>query len=671
MTGRGWHRRRSAGKQPGTRSSRCIARAISSVILCWTKSSRSACRRRSLSPKASIRSSRSWNASPSAAPYSSKAGARSVAAGDGRAEDQRPVDGVAAGLGMAIQRESSGSAIRLGRRRDIQVLADDQLRAQLVPDSAGDGGQRLASLVGVDEGQVAGEDRHTLAEPARLAPPARVAGATPSAGRGRSARRAAAASRPSRRRGSGRRRAAAPARRRRQRRRVAPGRRRRRDSRSGRTPGAAACRRRRSGRPTRRRGPPRGGPPRTTGRVPAASRSCSRSSTRLSRPSVSDGRVRAAAVMGSAVVGVTRPAFPDSVRRCVDGAVVSTLPMPFARLGGARPRSSPSMEMSPRSWPRTSSSRRNRARPAGPPVVDEDLRRAGAGADTDRRTPSSQLSSGRSTSGTRCAATPRAGHLHHPHRVAGVARPDDQHEVAVARRLLDRVLPVLAGVADVVVCRAREIVETSPARRCTSAVSSIDRVVWVRYATGASRGRSRRSTSSTSATTIVRSGASPCVPSISSWSSCPIEQDDPAVAGVHAGPPGAPSATSGQVASMTRAPLRGVLADRRGDPVRGEDADRALGYLLLGVHEARAPAFQIRDDVVVVHDLLADVDRRCVLAQRLLDDLDRSDHARAETAWLGEHDAAALPGTAGLGHHFSLWHTRIPQPMSVGRRLLA
>ncbi|EXU68523.1 hypothetical protein Z951_09290 [Streptomyces sp. PRh5] len=66
----------------GTSSRMCalrwMARAISSVILCCSKSRPLGLPVTSESPKASSRSSRSWNASPSAAPYSSKAGAASA-----------------------------------------------------------------------------------------------------------------------------------------------------------------------------------------------------------------------------------------------------------------------------------------------------------------------------------------------------------------------------------------------------------------------------------------------------------------------------------------------------------------------------------------------------------------------------------------------------------------
>ena len=50
--------------------------------------------------------------------------------------------------------------------------------------------------------------------------------------------------------------------------------------------------------------------------------------------------------------------------------------------------------------------------------------------------------------------------------------------------------------------------------------------------------------------------------------------------------------------------------------------------------EARALRAQALDDVAVVDDLVADVDGRAVLRERLLDDVDRADHARAKAARL-------------------------------------
>jgi hypothetical protein len=60
-----------------------------------------------------------------------------------------------------------------------------------------------------------------------------------------------------------------------------------------------------------------------------------------------------------------------------------------------------------------------------------------------------------------------------------------------------------------------------------------------------------------------------------------------------------------------------------------EDDERSLGDLVDIVDEDRAPRTQLRDDVGVVDDLLADVDRRTVFRERALDRLDRSFNPRA------------------------------------------
>ena len=87
-----------------------------------------------------------------------------------------------------------------------------------------------------------------------------------------------------------------------------------------------------------------------------------------------------------------------------------------------------------------------------------------------------------------------------------------------------------------------------------------------------------------------------------------------------------------------------VLLDRRRDAVRGEDADRARRDLVLGLDEDRAEPLEPAQDVVVVDDRVADVDRRAVLLEQPLDDLDRAVDAGAERARGGEQDAPASRG---------------------------
>src|SRR4051794_30727644 len=70
----------------------------------------------------------------------------------------------------------------------------------------------------------------------------------------------------------------------------------------------------------------------------------------------------------------------------------------------------------------------------------------------------------------------------------------------------------------------------------------------------------------------------------------------------------------------------------------GEHGDRALGDVLLVLDEHGAAVAQLGDDVLVVHDLLADVDRRAVQLERSLDRLHGAIDARAVAARGGKED---------------------------------
>jgi len=77
------------------------------------------------------------------------------------------------------------------------------------------------------------------------------------------------------------------------------------------------------------------------------------------------------------------------------------------------------------------------------------------------------------------------------------------------------------------------------------------------------------------------------------------------------------------------APL-GVLLHPGRDAVRREHADLPGRNLVLVLDEDRAERLEPPDDVLVVDDLVANVDRRPVLLQKPLHDLDRAVNARAE-----------------------------------------
>ena len=68
-----------------------------------------------------------------------------------------------------------------------------------------------------------------------------------------------------------------------------------------------------------------------------------------------------------------------------------------------------------------------------------------------------------------------------------------------------------------------------------------------------------------------------------------------------------------------QAAVGGGVHDRRRDAVRAEDDVGALGHLVDLVDEDRALLLELGHDVDVVHDLLAHVDGRAVVLERLLD----------------------------------------------------
>ena len=72
--------------------------------------------------------------------------------------------------------------------------------------------------------------------------------------------------------------------------------------------------------------------------------------------------------------------------------------------------------------------------------------------------------------------------------------------------------------------------------------------------------------------------------------------------------------------------------------MRGEHDRRAGGHFVELLDEHRALRLQVVDDEPVVDDLVAHVDRRAELRERLLDDRDRAVDAGAEAARIGEQD---------------------------------
>jgi hypothetical protein len=95
---------------------------------------------------------------------------------------------------------------------------------------------------------------------------------------------------------------------------------------------------------------------------------------------------------------------------------------------------------------------------------------------------------------------------------------------------------------------------------------------------------------------------------------------------------------AGGVDHVVREPRRVCVHGRR-HPVRGVDDRRSLRRLGLLVDEDGSAGLEVADDVDVVDDLLADVDRRPVVLQGELDGLDGTFHAGAVPARRGEKEA--------------------------------
>ncbi|GLU33442.1 hypothetical protein Busp01_32840 [Trinickia caryophylli] len=73
--------------------------------------------------------------------------------------------------------------------------------------------------------------------------------------------------------------------------------------------------------------------------------------------------------------------------------------------------------------------------------------------------------------------------------------------------------------------------------------------------------------------------------------------------------------------------------------MRAEYRHRTVRHFVQFFDELCALAAQIFDNVPVMHDLVANINGRAVPLQRTIDDLDRTDDARAEAARLSKDDS--------------------------------
>ena len=96
--------------------------------------------------------------------------------------------------------------------------------------------------------------------------------------------------------------------------------------------------------------------------------------------------------------------------------------------------------------------------------------------------------------------------------------------------------------------------------------------------------------------------------------------------------------TSGQVASMTGSPRSAARSSiALATPCALKIVTLPGGTSSISSTKLRPLGAQPLDDVAVVHDLVADIDRRAVFLERALDDLDRAFDPGAEASRLGQH----------------------------------
>ena len=155
------------------------------------------------------------------------------------------------------------------------------------------------------------------------------------------------------------------------------------------------------------------------------------------------------------------------------------------------------------------------------------------------------------------------------------------------------------------------------------------------------------SASSTVSTSEIDSGASPIVPTTSSWPPWPISTTAhpigriPSRLYVHLRDERTGRVDRRLVAS------RGAVVDDGCHPVRREDDDRPVRCVRLILDEDRAPPLEVADDVGVVDDLLAHVHGCAVEGKRSLHRLDGAFDSRTVTPGRGKQNP--LNQTVGHG----------------------
>ena len=241
------------------------------------------------------------------------------------------------------------------------------------------------------------------------------------------------------------------------------------------------------------------------------------------------------------------------------------------------------------------------------------------------------------------------GDFDEAHRVGGVARADDDHQVAVLGHLLDGELTVLRRVADVVGGRVLQLGELlpQPAHRLHRLVDREGGLRQPHDLVGVADldvGDVVGALDEGDVLGRLAGGADDLlVPLVTD------EQDVEVVVGeadrlaVDLG-----DQRAGRIDRLEAEGL-GLLVDDRGDAVGGKHDGRALGHLVGLLDEDRAPLLEGRHDVLVVDDLLAHVDRRAVELEGLFDRDDGTVDTGAVAAGRGEQDALGILRGGGVG----------------------
>ena len=256
-----------------------------------------------------------------------------------------------------------------------------------------------------------------------------------------------------------------------------------------------------------------------------------------------------------------------------------------------------------------------------------------------------------------------AGHLDQPHGVRRVLRPDHDHQVAGRGDLFDDLLPVLRRVADVVARRTAHQRESLPQQ-----VHRFQRLIDAQRGLGQPDHLGRildldgcdvsAAVHDLDGVRRLAVGALHLlVPAVTD------EHDVVALVGephrflVHLGDQRAGGVDHPQVAVLR------LGVDRWRHPVRGEHHQRTFGHLIRLVDEDRAPLLQGGHHMLVVHDLLAHVDRCAVLLEGSLDGHHRPVDTGAVAAGRCQQHTAD-----GLGHPTMVGAVRRPGAASGYRQ---